>query len=120
MTKTVTAPPTVEQVRALAAFATARVQETIGALKQRVPELADGVKRSADAKLILRVPEALILAISTYEKTLLRQFEWPDGNPDIVRQAWNDMLGSCADWRDHPELPADLREPLSTAQPLQP
>jgi hypothetical protein len=56
MTTTVTAPPTIEQVCALAAFATARVQETIDALNQRAPELAAGVERSADAAPTLRVP----------------------------------------------------------------
>lgn len=29
------------------------------------------------------------------------------------------MLGMCAGWRDHPELPEDLREPLATAKPLE-
>ncbi|MGW0604082.1 hypothetical protein [Streptomyces sp. NPDC002640] len=117
---TTTAPPTIEQVRALAAFATARVQETTDTLKRRVPELADGVEKPADAALILRVPEALIQAIGYYEKTLLRQLEWPDGNPDILRQGWDDILGLCVGWRDHPELPDDLHEPLATAKPLEP
>ncbi|MGI5484913.1 hypothetical protein [Streptomyces lavendofoliae] len=58
MTTTVTAAPTIEQVRALAAFATARVRETVDALKRRVPELADGAEKSAGAELFLRVPEA--------------------------------------------------------------
>ncbi|MGQ5609523.1 hypothetical protein [Streptomyces sp. EKS3.2] len=120
MTTTVIAPPAIEQVCALAAFATARVRETTDALKRRIPELAEGAEKSADAALILRVPEALTLAIGYYEKTLLQQLEWPDGNPGILRQAWDDMLGLCVGWRDHPELPDDLREPLATAKPLEP
>ncbi|MFE7758504.1 hypothetical protein [Streptomyces sp. NPDC057429] len=70
------------------------------------------MEKSADAALILHVldalflhvPEALILAIGTYEKTLPRQLEWHDGNNDILRRAWGDMHGLCADRRDHSGL----------------
>ncbi|WP_371100555.1 hypothetical protein [Streptomyces sp. PU_AKi4] len=76
------------------------------------------MEKSADAELVLRVPEARILAVGSYEKTLLRRLEWPHGNPGILWQAWNDMLGLCAGWRDHPEPPAGLRGSLAAAKPL--
>lgn len=69
MTKTAVTVPTAEQVSALAAFATEQVQQTITKLKQRIPELT-AEPLSADAELILQVPEALAKVINHYARLL--------------------------------------------------
>lgn len=116
MTVTVTALPTEQQVRALAAFAAERVEEITAVLKQRVPELADE-PRTADAELILRVPEALITVVDNFARVLLETLEGPFADREATRRAWRSLLNTCSIWRDHAALPASLRDVLATAEP---
>ncbi|MEV6594938.1 hypothetical protein [Streptomyces acidicola] len=76
MTTTVTALPTAEQVSALAAFATDQVQQTADKLRQRMPELAEE-PLTAEAELILSVPETLGKAINHYARLLLDALDGP-------------------------------------------
>jgi hypothetical protein len=117
MTTTVTPLPTAEQVSALAEFGTDQVQQTADKLKQRLPELAEE-PRSAEAELILSVPETLGKAINHYARLLLDALDGPFADPKAARSIWRSMLNTCVVWRDHPALPADLRDALATAEPL--
>ncbi|MGW0828770.1 hypothetical protein [Streptomyces sp. NPDC002845] len=117
MTTTVTTLPTAEQVSALAAFATDQVRQTTIKLKQRMPELADE-PRSAEAELILSVAETLRKVINHYARLLLDALDGPFADSEAARSIWRSMLNTCVLWRDHPELPADLRDALATAEPL--
>lgn len=118
MTTTVTTTlPSGEQVRALAAFAADQLRQTTDKLRQRLPELAEE-PLTADAELILRVPMALGKAIDHYARLLLLALDGPAADPVAARSVWRTMLNTCVVWRDHPELPADLRDALATAKPL--
>ncbi|MER6076037.1 hypothetical protein ABT187_46325 [Streptomyces sp. NPDC001817] len=117
MTTTVTALPTAEQVSALAEFAADQVQQTADKLKQRLPELVEE-PLSAEAELILSVPETLGKAINHYARLLLDALDGPFADPEAARSIWRSMLNTCVVWRDHPALPADLHDALATAEPL--
>ena len=116
-TTVVTTLPSAEQVRALAAFATDQVQQTTTKLRQRMPELVEE-PRSAEAELILSVPETLSKVINHYARLLLDALDGPFADPEAARSIWRSMLNTCVLWRGHPELPADLRDALATAEPL--
>lgn len=116
-TATVTALPTAEQLCALAGFATDQVQQTADKLKQRMPELAEE-PLTAEAELILSVPETLGKAINYYARLLVEVLDGPAADPEAARSIWRSMLNTCVVWRDHPELPARLRDALATAEPL--
>jgi len=117
MTTSVTALPTAEQVRALAAFATDQVQQTADKLKRRMPELAEE-PLAADAELILSVPQTLGKAIDHYARLLLDALDGPAADPEAARSIWRSMLNTCVVWHDHPALRSDLRDALATAKPL--
>lgn len=117
MTTTVTVLPAAEQVSTLAAFATDQVQQTADKLRQHMPELAEE-PLSAEAELILSVPEALGKAVNHYASLLLDALGGPAADPEAARSIWRSMLNTCVVWHDHPALPAALRDALATAKPL--
>ncbi|MGW6215803.1 hypothetical protein [Streptomyces sp. NPDC055109] len=89
MTTTVTALPTAGQVSPLAAFCTVQVQQTADKLRQRLPE-----PRTAEAELILSVPETLGKAINHYARLLLDALNGPHADPEAARSIWRSMLNT--------------------------
>ncbi|MFF4795528.1 hypothetical protein ACFY2M_38775 [Streptomyces sp. NPDC001276] len=93
------------------------MQQTAGKLKQRMPELVEEPP-TAEAELILSVPETLGKAINYYARLLLDALDGPSADPVAARSIWRSMLNTCVVWRDHPALPVGLRDALATAEPL--
>ncbi|MGW1819107.1 hypothetical protein ACWCQM_36790 [Streptomyces sp. NPDC002125] len=117
MTTTVTALPSEQQVRALAAFVTDRVQESVAVLKRRVPDLATESK-SPDAEELLRIPEALTSVTHHFASLFADALDGPAADPTAARATWRSLANIAVTWIDHPQLPADLREALAAARPV--
>lgn len=64
------------------------------------------------------MPETLSKVINHYARLLLDALGGPLADPEAARSIWRSTLATCVLWRDHPVLPADLRDALATAEPL--
>ncbi|MFC9620024.1 hypothetical protein ACFTXM_08515 [Streptomyces sp. NPDC056930] len=115
MTTTATVLPSEEQVHALAAFVTDRVQESVTALKRRVPDLATEPV-SPDAGEVLRIPEALISVTDHFAPLYADALDGPAADPTAAHATWRSLVSIAVTWIDHPQMPVDLREALTTVR----
>ncbi|MGW9436744.1 hypothetical protein [Streptomyces sp. NPDC055607] len=117
MTTTVTALPSEQQARALAAFVTDRVQESVAALKRRIPDLA-AEPESPDAEEVLRIPQALITITHHFAGLFADALGGPAADPAAARATWRALANVAVPWIDHPQMPTDLRDVLAAARPV--
>ncbi|WP_125533781.1 hypothetical protein [Streptomyces sp. WAC 06725] len=103
--------PTVDTVRALAAFVQARTEEDVEHLLRLVPAYQHD---SPGVTKLLRTPRALSRAADLAARELEGELLGDPVDENAARLLWWTLLNTAHPFRAHPDVPAGARETLET------